>query len=135
MPAPAFFADGSDRAATRSSAERADGPGSLGLTLFLVSLAVLFLGTIVEAAAVIPLDIMIRRKTSCYCAEWTFFSLTALWSVGLLVLGPAVCLLPFGRRRKRINQGRCPACGYDRHGLDDETRCPECGAGWRDDTR
>jgi hypothetical protein len=94
--------------------------------------SVLFVGTVVEAAAIIPLDVMVRRRTDCYCGEGTFYSLTALWSVGLLILGPAVYLLPFGRRRKRLDQGRCPVCGYDMRGLADPDRCPECGAGWRE---
>ena len=93
--------------------------------------SVLFLGTIVEAAAIIPLDVMVRRRTSCYCGEGTFYALTALWSVGLLILGPAVYLLPLGRRRRRLDQGRCEVCGYDMRGLPDHGRCPECGAGWR----
>lgn len=93
--------------------------------------SVLFIGTVVEAAAIIPLDVMVRRRTSCYCGEGTFYSLTALWSVGLLILGPAVYLLPFGRRRRRLDRQCCVVCGYDMKGRGDQERCPECGAGWR----
>jgi hypothetical protein len=93
--------------------------------------SILFLGTLIEAAAIIPLDVMVRRKSSCYCGEGTFFALTALWSVGLLVLGPAVYLLPLGRRRKRLMDGKCGACGYDMSAAHEHDRCPECGAGWK----
>ncbi len=93
--------------------------------------SILFVGTLIEAAAIIPLDVMVRRKTSCYCGEGTFFALTALWSVGLLVLGPAVYLLPLGRRRKRLMDGKCGACGYDMSAARERDRCPECGAGWK----
>jgi hypothetical protein len=90
----------------------------------------LFLGTVVEAVAIIPLDVMVRRKTSCYCGEGTFWSLTFCGSVGVLMLGPAVFLL-LGRRRKRWLSGRCEVCEYDMSGCMDAERCPECGAGWR----
>ena len=92
----------------------------------------LFLGTLIEAAAIIPFDVMIRKKSNCYCTEGTFFALTALWSVGFLILGPAVYLLPLGRRRKRLMNGRCPVCGYDLRSSPNAPACPECGTGWRD---
>jgi len=94
----------------------------------------LFIGTIIEAAAIIPLDVMVRRKTDCYCAEGTFWALSACWAVGFLVLGPAIWLLPLSRRRRRWYLGRCVACGYDMSGCRDADRCPECGAGWRTTT-
>jgi hypothetical protein len=49
-----------------------------------------------------------------------------LWPVAFLSL-----VLPIGwlfaalRRRRLLNQGRCPACGYDLRASKD--RCPECG--------
>lgn len=91
----------------------------------------LLIGTIVEAAAVIPLDVMARRKTDCYCGEGTLWSLTICWAVGSLVLGPAVWLLPLSRRRRRWYRGRCVGCGYDVSGCPGAERCPECGLGWR----
>lgn len=91
----------------------------------------LFLGTIVESVAVIPLDVMVRRKTNCYCGQGTFFALVACGSVGLFALGPAIFLLILARRRKRWYAGHCDACGYDMSGTPTADRCPECGAGWR----
>ncbi len=91
----------------------------------------IFLGTIIEAVAIIPLDVMVRRRTNCYCAEGTYWALGFCGSAGLLFLGPAIYLLPLGRRRKRLSEGRCEACGYDMRGKPDADRCPECGAGWR----
>lgn len=93
----------------------------------------LFVGTVIEAAAILPLDIMVRRKTSCYCEEGTFWALSMLWSVGLLALGPAIFLLPARRRLVRISRGRCGVCGYDMSGTPRLERCPECGAGWKTD--
>jgi hypothetical protein len=93
--------------------------------------SLLFIGTVVEGAAVIPLDIMIRRRTDCYCAEGTFFALLACIGVGLFALGPAILLAPLARRRRRWLGGRCEICGYDMSGCRNAPRCPECGAGWR----
>ncbi len=92
--------------------------------------SLLFLGTVVEAVAVIPLDVMVRRKTDCYCGEGTFWSLVLCGSAGFLMLGPGVFFL-LGRRRRRWLAGRCEVCEYDMSGCMDAERCPECGAGWR----
>jgi hypothetical protein len=90
----------------------------------------LFLGTVIETVAVIPLDVMVRRKTDCYCGEGTFWSLVLCGSAGFLMLGPGVFFL-VGRRRRRWLAGRCEVCEYDMSGCMDAERCPECGAGWR----
>lgn len=95
----------------------------------------LFLGTVVEMLAVIPLDVMVRRKTDCYCFAGTFIGLTLGLVAGLVVLGPVVLLPLIIRRRRRWQAGHCDACGYDISGLLAASRsidrCPECGAGWR----
>lgn len=93
----------------------------------------LFIGSVVEAVSVIPLDVMMRRRTSCYCDEGTFFTLFICATVGLIALGPMVFLLPLGRRRRRLEAGRCPLCGYDMSATPKAERCPECGAGWKAD--
>ncbi len=91
----------------------------------------LFLGTIIEAAASIPVDVMVRKRTYCYCGAGTFWTLTICLSVGALVAGPAIFLPILAWRRKRWYAGRCDVCGYDMTGLPDADRCPECGSGWR----
>ncbi len=91
----------------------------------------LFLGTIIEAAAIIPLDVMVRKKFDCYCGQGTFWALTFCWGVGALALGPAVFLLPLSGRRRRWMHGLCDVCDYDMSGCMDAERCPECGAGWK----
>lgn len=93
--------------------------------------AMIFMGTVVEAVAIVPLDVMMRRKTSCYCDTGTFWALTACGTVGMFVLGPAALLPIVARRRKRWYAGRCDACGYDMRSTPRAARCPECGAGWR----
>ncbi|RMH27778.1 MAG: hypothetical protein D6693_04775 [Planctomycetota bacterium] len=91
----------------------------------------LFLGTAVETMAVIPIDVMVRRRTDCYCGAGTFLALTLTGSVGLIALGPAVVAPLLMRRRKRWWRSRCEHCGYDMTGALDADRCPECGCGWR----
>jgi len=91
----------------------------------------LFLGTIIELVAIIPLDVMVRRRTDCYCATGTFLGLTTVGSVGLFSFGPAVLLPLLARRRRRWWSGHCDVCGYDMEGLRGAERCPECGAGWK----
>jgi len=91
----------------------------------------LFIGTVIEVVATIPLDFMVRKRTSCYCGEGTFFTLVICGTVGAIMLGPAIYLLPLGRRRQRLVEGRCPVCGYDMSATPKADACPECGAGWK----
>lgn len=92
--------------------------------------SLLFRGTVIGAAAMIPLDVMVRRKTDCYCNEGTFWALTWCWAAGLVALGPVVYLLPARRQQRRRMRGMCEFCGYDMSGTPDAARCPECGAEW-----
>lgn len=91
----------------------------------------LFLGTIVETVAIIPLDVMVRRKTDCYCSEGTFYALLITGSIGFFALGPAIYLPMLSKRRKRYYACRCDVCGYDMTGCLNAHQCPECGSGWR----
>lgn len=91
----------------------------------------LFLGTVVEVIAVIPLYVMMRRKSDCFCERGSFLALLACFTVGLAAFGPAIVLPLIARRRKRWYAGRCECCLYDMSGLPTATRCPECGAGWK----
>lgn len=91
----------------------------------------LFIGTIIEVALLIPLDVMVRRKTSCYCWAGTYWALTICGFVGVFALGPAVFLPILSKRRKAWYGGHCGVCGYDMTGMLKAPRCPECGTGWR----
>ena len=92
----------------------------------------LFLGTIIEAAAIIPLDALVRRREDCVCGTGTFFALAICCVIGLFLLGPAVVLPLISGRRRRWHGGRCDVCGYDMRGRRGAEVCPECGAGWRE---
>lgn len=89
----------------------------------------LFVGSIVDVAAMIPLDVMIRRKTNCYSWSTSMYSLGAAAAIGVLAMGPAVWLPISCRRRRRWFETRCAACGYDMTG--GGTQCPECGTAFQ----
>lgn len=61
----------------------------------------IFVGTCVEALALVPIDVMIRRRTSCYCGEGSYFALLIWMAVGFGVLGPFLFLVVFSRRARR----------------------------------
>jgi hypothetical protein len=90
----------------------------------------LFIGTVIEVVATIPVDIMVRKRTSCHCADGSFWALIIGLSAGFIVLGPVVVLLPLGRRFQRRSLGRCRACGFDMRGCLGAPVCPECGTAW-----
>jgi hypothetical protein len=86
----------------------------------------LIAGTVLELLVTIPVDVQIRRQTSCYCGEGTFF---ALW-FGLAALfccfGPGIVLLFQLRKMQRRSELQiCRRCGYDLRAT--PLRCPECG--------
>lgn len=90
----------------------------------------LFLGTIVEAVASVPIAVMIRRKTDCFCGTGSFLALVVCAGVGWFTLGPAIFLPILAKRRQRWYGGHCGSCGYDMRGCPNAERCPECGVGW-----
>jgi len=70
--------------------------------------------------------------------DWTFIPMITPWV--MIVLLMEVSFLEPRRAAARIvdeslRAVRCPACGYDLHGLakaaDGCTVCPECAAAWR----
>ena len=58
---------------------------------------------------------------------WPGFAINTAFYALLLFLTWRVPF--FVHRTLRRRRGRCPACGYDREGLDAGAACPECGAG------
>lgn len=84
-------------------------------------------GTLLELALNLPVDILIRRKSDCYCGEGSAVALAfSLLSAGML-FGPGVVLLMLRRRVQLLRPDvECLQCGYDLRGLP-ENRCPECG--------
>ncbi len=90
---------------------------------------VLFGGTILELLVVLPIDVLVRRRTDCYCATGTFFSL-CLSAIGLLWLtGPGIVFAITARRRRLARLTHCARCGHTK-GPSPGPVCPECGYEW-----
>ncbi|MCA9311528.1 MAG: hypothetical protein KDA21_10010, partial [Phycisphaerales bacterium] len=92
--------------------------------------AALFLGTTLETLAIIPVDVMVRRRDDCYCATGTFISVICLSAVGTCAMGPILIIPLLHRRRKRFYACRCDVCRRDMRDQMDADQCPSCGAGW-----
>lgn len=90
----------------------------------------LFAGTLIELVLSIPIFLIVRRKTNCECALWSFWSIiTGL--VGLLWLcGPAAILLATRASRRAWGHTVCGNCGYERRSA--SARCSECGYEFKD---
>ncbi len=86
-------------------------------------------GTIVELLVVLPIDVMVRRRTNCYCTTGTFWSLSVS-AVGLLWLaGPGIVFALTARRRRTARETHCGRCGQAK-GPSPGGVCPECGYKW-----
>jgi hypothetical protein len=83
-------------------------------------------GTVLELLITIPVDVQVRRRTSCYCGEGTFVALWAGLTAVFWVFGPGVVLLfQFRKVLRRAELRICRECGYDLRAW--PQRCPECG--------
>jgi hypothetical protein len=87
----------------------------------------LVVGTVLEIATTIPVDVFVRRRSRCYCEEGTAIALLLGLSAAGILFGPGVVLLALRRRNQwRLREHICLGCGYDLRHLP-EPRCPECG--------
>ncbi len=85
-------------------------------------------GTLAETVVIIPIDVLVRVRSDCYCVTASFH---ATWVATLALLwltGPGIVLAVMSRRRRAWLQ-RCPDCGY-RKGPSPGPKCPECGQAW-----
>ncbi len=90
-------------------------------------------GTIAELVVIIPVDVLVRTRNSCYCATASFHA-TWLATLALLWLaGPGILLAVTSRRRRAWLESHCDNCGYPK-GPSPGAECPECGYKWGDAT-
>jgi hypothetical protein len=88
---------------------------------------VLLAGTVAEIIILIPIDLMVRRKSDCYCSEGSAWSLIAsAWAL-LFLAGPGIMLALTAPKRRTLRRGKCVKCGY-LVGPSPSRLCPECGA-------
>lgn len=90
---------------------------------------VLFAATGVEFILLIPIDVMVRRRTDCYCATGTFWGLVAAAVSVMVLAGPGLLLTTMGRRHRAWRRTHCARCAYPQ-GPAPGPRCPECGHDW-----
>jgi hypothetical protein len=86
-------------------------------------------GTIIEALVILPVDVMVRRRTDCYCATGTFMALLISIVATLWLTGPGVLIALTSKRRRAWYESHCECCGYER-GPSPGQCCPECGSAW-----
>ncbi|MHC4415827.1 MAG: hypothetical protein ACYS0G_11140 [Planctomycetota bacterium] len=88
-------------------------------------------GTMAELVVIIPVDILVRYRNTCYCTTASFH---ATWLASLMLLwlaGPGLFFALTSRRRRAWLENHCANCGYPQ-GPSPGPQCPECGYAWRD---
>ncbi len=91
---------------------------------------VLIAGTVLETLIVLPIDVMVRRRTDCYCATGTFIALLVCGVGALWLAGPGVVIAIMSGKHRRWRESHCERCGYAK-GPSPGARCAECGHAWR----
>ena len=89
-------------------------------------LGLLLGGTVLEVLVVLPVDIVVRRRTDCYCGTGTFLALCMSIVACIWMAGPMVVLAVTSRRRRWWRDHHCHTCGSPA-GPSSPARCPECG--------
>ena len=82
-------------------------------------------GTLLEVLVVLPLDIMVRRRTDCYCFAGTFFALCIATVATLWLAGPGIVIALTSRKHRHWRELHCFRCGYAK-GPSPGAVCPEC---------
>ena len=80
--------------------------------------------------ATIPIDVMARRKTDCYCAMGSFWALAWGIASGVWLLGPWALGGMTRRMRRHLSGSFCMRCGHARGSMA-IMACPECGHKFR----
>jgi len=85
-------------------------------------------GTILEVLITIPVDVQVRKRTSCWCDQGTFYAYIIAICVAFWTFGPGLVLLLLTRKLQRQGYfSLCQKCGQDINATH-EKRCPNCNA-------
>ena len=84
-----------------------------------------FRGSALQIVLGVPLYVIVRRKESCWCSLFSFWSLCVGFASMILLCGPGAVLLFTRGQRRAWRRGACGSCGHLRAPSSD--RCPECG--------
>jgi hypothetical protein len=88
----------------------------------------LIAGTILEVLITIPIDVQVRKRTSCWCDQGTFFAYVICTCVAFWSFGPGLVLLLLTRKLQREGYfSLCQKCGQDVSTVNDK-RCTSCKA-------
>lgn len=90
----------------------------------------LLAGTALNLVLSLPVYLIARRKTGCFCTLPTFFSLVGGLASLVFLAGPFAVLFLTRDFRRRWVRERCEACGYMR--ARGASRCSECGTAFGD---
>ena len=85
----------------------------------------LFSGTCIELLLSVPLMLIVRRRTDCYCATGTFGTLILSIMGCLWLCGPGIVIAICWNKR-RWTKDHCFKCGYPRR-VTSAVHCSECG--------
>ena len=85
----------------------------------------LFAGTFFELLLAVPLMLIVRRRTDCYCATGSFGALILSIMGCLWLCGPGIVIALIWRKRPWIKD-HCFHCGYPRK-VAGASICSECG--------
>jgi hypothetical protein len=89
----------------------------------------MFAGSVVEMLLMIPFNVMVIKRTDCYCATGSFLSLTLSVFATLWLFGPFMVILLAWRKRP-WTKDHCFSCGYPRK-VRDAKECSECGVSFK----
>lgn len=92
-------------------------------------IGILLGGTFIELGIIIPIDVMVRRRTDCYCATGTFWSLCIASLAIFWLSGPGMYIAITSKRRRMFRERHCVNCGQAKGPTPGE-KCPECGYAW-----
>ncbi len=93
----------------------------------------LIAGTVLETLIILPLDIMVRRRTNCYCFSGTLFALCITAVATIWLAGPGIVIALMSKKHRRWREQNCFRCGYAK-GPSPGPVCPECGSQWSSNT-
>jgi hypothetical protein len=92
----------------------------------------LLAATMLELVLAVPIYVISRRKTSCFCSLHSFFALIGGTVTLFMLCGPWALLFLTREARRGWQRGACPRCGYPRRS--GSTQCSECGRAFADAT-
>ncbi|MCZ6834808.1 MAG: hypothetical protein O7G85_03450 [Planctomycetota bacterium] len=90
----------------------------------------LLAGTALELLVVLPIEVMVKRRTDCHCVTGSFLALCVAGAMALWLVGPGIAIALCAKKHRRWRLTHCGVCGYPM-GPTPGPVCPECGFAWK----